>query len=259
MRPPCSTTGSNWAPAAAPSWTSRSIRSKARGCRRWGVRIRSPLWRFPSAARCSTPVRSCTWPRSPSAPVGPARGGGGAALTGVILARPRHEQLIAEGRAAGARIRLITDGDVAGALMTAWPASGIDLLVGIGGTPEGVLAASALQCMGGEIQGRLHPRSPQEAEAAEAQGYQLSRVLGTDDLVSGEDIFFAVTGITDGELLDGVKCRGKGARPRSLVMRSLTGTVRKIIATHRWDRLMPHSEIPYDRLGGPRRGWPPWA
>ncbi|HJX40233.1 MAG TPA: fructose-bisphosphatase class II, partial [Anaerolineales bacterium] len=170
-------------------------------------------------------------------------------LTVVILDRPRHEQLIAEVRAAGARIRLITDGDVAGALMTAWPASGIDLLVGIGGTPEGVLAASALKCMGGEIQGRLHPRSPQEAEAAEAQGYQLNKVLGTDDLVSGEDIFFAVTGITDGELLDGVKYTGNGASTSSLVMRSLTGTVRKIIATHRWDRLMPHSEIPYDRLG----------
>jgi fructose-1,6-bisphosphatase II len=178
-----------------------------------------------------------------------AKGAGVDDLTVVILDRPRHEQLIAEVRAAGARIRLITDGDVAGALMTAWPASGIDLLVGIGGTPEGVLAASALKCMGGEIQGRLHPRSPQEAEAAEAQGYQLNKVLGTDDLVSGEDIFFAVTGITDGELLDGVKYTGNGASTSSLVMRSLTGTVRKIIATHRWDRLMPHSEIPYDRLG----------
>jgi len=178
-----------------------------------------------------------------------AKGAGVDDLTVVILDRPRHEQLIAEVRAAGARIRLITDGDVAGALMTAWPASGIDLLVGIGGTPEGVLAASALKCMGGEIQGRLHPRSPQEAAAAEDQGYQLNKVLGTDDLVNGEDVFFAVTGITDGELLDGVKYTGNGASTSSLVMRSLTGTVRKIIATHRWDRLMPHSDIPYDRLG----------
>jgi len=178
-----------------------------------------------------------------------AKGAGVDDLTVVILDRPRHEQLIAEVRAAGARIRLITDGDVAGALMTAWPASGIDLLVGIGGTPEGVLAASALKCMGGEIQGRLYPRSPQEAEAAEAQGYQLSKVLGTDDLVSGQDVFFAVTGITDGELLDGVKYTGNGASTSSLVMRSHTGTVRKIIATHRWDRLMPHSEIQYDHLG----------
>jgi fructose-1,6-bisphosphatase II len=170
-------------------------------------------------------------------------------LTVVILDRPRHEQLIGEVRAAGARIRLITDGDVAGALMTAWPESGIDLLVGIGGTPEAVLAASALKCMGGEIQGRLHPRSPQEAEAARAQGYDLDKVLHTDDLVSGEDVFFAVTGITDGELLDGVKYTGNGASTCSLVMRSHTGTVRKIIATHRWDRLMPHSEIQYDRIG----------
>jgi len=170
-------------------------------------------------------------------------------LTVVILDRPRHEQLIAEVRAAGARIRLITDGDVAGALMTAWPASGIDMLVGVGGTPEGVLAASALKCMGGEIQGRLHPRDEGEAKAARAQGYALDKVLTTEDLVSGQDVFFAVTGVTDGELLDGVKYTGEGATTSSLVMRSRTGTVRRIIATHRWDRLMPHSEIKYDRLG----------
>lgn len=170
-------------------------------------------------------------------------------LTVVILDRPRHERLIADVRQAGARIRLITDGDVAGALMTAWPESGIDMLVGIGGTPEGVLAASALKCMGGEIQGRLHPRSPSEAEAARAQGYDLDTVLHTADLVSGEDVFFAVTGITDGELLEGVKYTGDGASTSSLVMRSRTGTVRQIIATHRWDRLMAHSTIHYDRLG----------
>ena len=183
------------------------------------------------------------------AAVARAKGAGVDDLTVVILDRPRHEQLIAEVRQAGARIRLITDGDVAGALMTSWPESGIDMLVGVGGTPEGVLAASALICMGGEIQGRLHPRSPQEAEAARAQGYDLDKVLHTADLVSGEDVFFAATGITDGELLNGVKYTGNGASTSSLVMRSLTGTVRKIIATHRWDRLMPHSEIPYDRLG----------
>jgi fructose-1,6-bisphosphatase II len=170
-------------------------------------------------------------------------------LTVVILDRPRHEQLIAEVRAAGARIRLITDGDVAGALMTAWPASGIDMLVGVGGTPEGVLAASALKCMGGEIQGRLHPRNESEATAAREQGYDLDKMLTTEDLVSGQEVFFAVTGVTDGELLDGVKYTGDGATTSSLVMRSHTGTVRKIIATHRWDRLMPHSEIKYDRLG----------
>ncbi|MGH2605122.1 MAG: class II fructose-bisphosphatase, partial [Anaerolineales bacterium] len=123
-------------------------------------------------------------------------------LTVVILDRPRHEAMIREIRQAGARIRLITDGDVAGALSTAWPESGIDILIGIGGTPEGVLAACALKCMDGEIQGRLHPRDEGEATQARAQGYDLERVLAIDDLVRSNDVFFAVTGITDGELLD---------------------------------------------------------
>ena len=168
-------------------------------------------------------------------------------LTVVILDRPRHEQIIAKIRDTGARIRLITDGDVAGALMTAWPESGIDVLVGIGGTPEGVLAASALKCMGGEIQGKLYPRTDEEADLAREQGYDLDKILTTDDLVGAEDVFFAVTGITDGELLEGVKYSGDGASTSSLVMRSRTGTVREIAATHRWDRLMQYSQIQYDR------------
>ena len=170
-------------------------------------------------------------------------------LTVVILERPRHEELIQRVRETGARIRLITDGDVAGAMLAAQPNSGIDLLIGIGGTPEGVLAACALKCMGGEIQGRLYPRSEAEAKAAQDLGYDLDKVLRIDDLVATDDIFFAVTGITDGELVDGVKYFGAGARTHSLVMRGVTGTVREIIATHRWDKLMTVSEIQYDRIG----------
>jgi fructose-1,6-bisphosphatase II len=167
-------------------------------------------------------------------------------LTVVILERPRHETIIEEIRKAGARIRLITDGDVAGALMTARPESGIDVLIGIGGTPEGVLAASALRCMGGEIQARLYPRSEEEANMAREQGYDLDKKLSTEDLNSGREVFFAVTGITDGELVDGVKYTGRGATTHSLVMRSRSGTVREIVSTHRWDKLMRYSQVAYD-------------
>ncbi len=175
-------------------------------------------------------------------------------LTVVILDRPRHETLIEEIRKAGARIRLITDGDVAGALMAARPGSGIDVLLGIGGTPEGVLAASALRCMGGEIQARLHPRNEGEANLAREQGYDLDRKLLTEELNSGQEVFFAVTGITDGELVDGVKYTGPGATTHSLVMRSRSGTVREIISSHRWDKLMRYSQIQYD--GGRRHDSP---
>lgn len=167
-------------------------------------------------------------------------------LTVVILERDRHQEFIDEIRRSGARIRLITDGDVSGALMTAWPESGIDLLIGIGGTPEGVLAACALKCMEGEIQGRLYPRNEEEAALARELGYDLEKVLTIDDLVSSDDIFFSVTGITDGELVEGVKFFGTGARTHSLVMRSQSGTVREITATHRWEKLMAYSQIPYD-------------
>ena len=170
-------------------------------------------------------------------------------LTVIILDRPRHQQIIQQVRQAGARIRLITDGDVAGAVMTAWPESGIDMLIGIGGTPEGVLAACALKCMGGEIQGRLHPRNEEEAALAKELGYDLENVLNIDDLVRSDEVFFSITGITDGELVDGVKYFGEGARTHSLVMRARSGTVREIIATHRWEKLMVFSEISYDRIG----------
>jgi len=170
-------------------------------------------------------------------------------LTVVILDRERHAGLIEKVRKTGARIRLISDGDVAGALMTAWPEAGIDMLVGIGGTPEGVLAACAMKCMNGEIQGKLYARNEKEAEMAKSMGYVLDKVLDIDDLVSSDDTFFAITGITDGELVDGVKYFGSGASTHSLVMRSRTGTVREIRATHRWDQLMAVSEIQYDRIG----------
>ena len=166
-------------------------------------------------------------------------------VTVMILDRPRHEQLIAEVRHAGARIRLIPDGDVAGALMTAWPDSGIDALLGIGGTPEGVLSACALRAMGGEIQGRLFARNDDELRRGREQGYDFEKVLTVNDLVSSEDVFFAATGITDGEFLDGVKYTGTGARTDSLVVRGLTGTVRQIVATHRWDKLNQFSAIKY--------------
>jgi fructose-1,6-bisphosphatase II len=167
-------------------------------------------------------------------------------LTVVVLDRPRHEKLIADIRAAGARIRQITDGDVAGALMTAWPDSGVDVLMGVGGTPEGVLAACALKSMGGEIQGKLWPRSDAEREKAVSLGYHVDQVLTIDDLVRTDNVFFAATGITDGELLDGVKYYGDGARTHSLVMRGKSGTVREIISRHRWDKLMQFSQVKYD-------------
>lgn len=167
-------------------------------------------------------------------------------LTVVVLDRPRHEKLIADIRKSGARIRLITDGDVAGALMTAWPDSGVDILMGIGGTPEGVISACALKAMGGEIQGKLHARNEAEALKAKALGFDLDRVLTIDDLVRSDNVFFAATGITDGELLDGVKYYGDGARTHSLVMRAKSGTVREIVARHRWDKLMRFSQVKYD-------------
>jgi fructose-1,6-bisphosphatase II len=167
-------------------------------------------------------------------------------LTVVVLDRPRHEKLIADIRRAGARIRLITDGDVAGALMTAWPDSGVDVLMGVGGTPEGVISACALKAMGGEIQGKLHARNDAELSRAKEMGFDLQQVLTIDDLVRSDNVFFAATGITDGELLDGVKYYGDGARTHSLVMRAKSGTVREIVARHRWDKLMRFSQVKYD-------------
>jgi len=167
-------------------------------------------------------------------------------VTAVILDRDRHTHIIKECREAGARIRLIPDGDVAGAISTAWPESGADILFGIGGTPEGVIAACALKCLGGAIQGRLWPRDEAERQKAVDMGYDLDKVLTLDDLVSGDDVFFSATGITDGELLRGVRFRGDGANTQSLVMRSKSGTIRKIDATHRWKKLMRYSSINFD-------------
>jgi fructose-1,6-bisphosphatase II len=155
----------------------------------------------------------------------------------VILDRPRHDEMVARIRTAGARIRFIPHGDVAGAMMAASPDTGIDLLWGIGGTPEGVLAAAAFKCLGGQFLGRLWPRDESEADAARAAGYDLDRVLTTDDLVRGENVFFAATGVTDGDLLRGVRYQAGGARTHSLVMRSKSGTVRTLQATHSMEKL----------------------
>ncbi len=166
-------------------------------------------------------------------------------LTAVILDRPRHADLIQEVRSTGARIRLITDGDVAGAIATGWPDSGVDILFGVGGTPEGVLAAAALKALGGEIQGRLWPRDEDERLAAHQAGYDLDSVLTTDDLIRGDNCFFAATGVTDGELLRGVRYHDEGATTQSLVMRSRSGTRRRIEAVHSLDKLAEYSSIEF--------------
>ncbi len=166
-------------------------------------------------------------------------------LTIIILDRPRHDDMVAEIRKAGARIRQIPDGDVAAALMTAYPDSGVDVLLGIGGTPEGVLAACALRAMGGEIQGKLFARDEDELRRGREAGYDFDKVLTTNDLVSSEDVFFSATGITDGELLKGVRYHGNHITTESLVIRRLTGTIRRINATHSTDKLDNLSAIHY--------------
>ncbi len=158
-------------------------------------------------------------------------------LTAVVLDRPRHADLIAEIRAAGARIRLIQDGDVNGAISTAWHGSGADIMFGIGGTPEGVIAAAALKCMGGTIQGKLWPRDDAERNAALEAGYDLDQVLTEDVLVNSDNCFFASTGITDGDLLKGVHFTPEGPTTQSLVMRSRSGTVRMVDGFHRPDKI----------------------
>jgi fructose-1,6-bisphosphatase II len=154
-------------------------------------------------------------------------------VTVVMLDRPRHEEMVAELRKVGARIRFISDGDVAAALLAVTKGTGVDLLWGIGGTPEGVLSAAAIKCLGGRILGRLWPRDDGERRAATDAGYDLDRVLDTDDLVGGDDVFFAATGVTDGDLLAGVRYSDDGhATTDSLVMRSRSGTIREVKATH---------------------------
>jgi fructose-1,6-bisphosphatase II len=164
-------------------------------------------------------------------------------LTAIVLDRPRHEELIDQIRTTGARIRLITDGDVAGAISTAWSDSGADVLFGIGGTPEGVIAAAALKAMGGEIIGKLWPRTYDEGAQAVAAGYDLEAILSTDDLVGGDNCFFAATGITDGELLRGVRYNAGGGTTQSLLTRSRTGTVRLVEARHRTEKLKQYGLI----------------
>ncbi len=153
-------------------------------------------------------------------------------ITVVVLNRPRHDVLLKEIREAGARIRLIQDGDVAAAIETARPETGIDLLMGIGGTPEGVITAAAMICLGGSIQGKLHPKDTEEKERALAAGHDLNKVLATRDLINSDDVFLSATGITDGELLRGIRYTSYGSISQSLVMRGKSQTVRLIQTEH---------------------------
>jgi fructose-1,6-bisphosphatase II len=155
----------------------------------------------------------------------------------VVLERDRHDELIGELRQAGARVNLIRDGDVAPAIAAARPGTGVDLLYGVGGTPEGVISAAALKCVGGGIQGKLWPRTDEERQALVGAGYDLDRVLTTDDLVAGDDVFVAATGVTTGALLRGVRYVNDGAVTDSIVMRSRSGTVRRIEARHNLSKL----------------------
>jgi len=166
-------------------------------------------------------------------------------LTVCILDRPRHENLVRQIREAGARIKFITDGDVAGAIMAARPGTGVDLLVGVGGTPEGVIAACALKCLDGAMFGRLYARNDEERRAALEQGYDLSQVLTVDDLVKSDNVFFAATGVTDGELLRGIRFDRRGAMTQSLSMRSKSGTTRVIDAHHQLSKLSRYSSIDF--------------
>jgi fructose-1,6-bisphosphatase II len=163
----------------------------------------------------------------------------------VVLERDRHDALIAELREAGARVRLIRDGDVAPAIAAARPGTGVDMLYGIGGTPEGVISAAALKCVGGGIQGRLWPRNEEERQALVAGGLDPARVLHTDDLVSGDDVFVAATGVTTGALLTGVRYSHHGIETDSIVMRSRSGTVRRVTATHSLEKLSALTGLDY--------------
>ncbi|MEU4406623.1 class II fructose-bisphosphatase [Streptosporangium sp. NPDC023963] len=180
------------------------------------------------------------------AAVARAKGGEPSDVTVVVLDRPRHEKIIREIRETGARIRLITDGDVAGAIMAARVGTGVDLMLGIGGTPEGIIAACALKCLGGVIQGRLWPQDDAERRRALDAGLDLDATLSTDDLVRSDDVFFAATGITDGELMQGVRYRAGRAITNSLVMRGRSGTIRKIESEHQLWKLRAYSAINFD-------------
>ncbi|MEU9247214.1 class II fructose-bisphosphatase [Streptomyces shenzhenensis] len=168
-------------------------------------------------------------------------------VTVVILDRPRHEGIIKEIREAGARIKLISDGDVAGSIYALREGTGVDMLLGIGGTPEGIISACAVKCLGGTIQGKLWPKDDEERQRAIDAGHDLDRVLTTEDLVTGENVFFVATGITDGELLRGVRYRSETALTESIVMRSKSGTVRRIDSEHRLRKLRAYSTVDFDR------------
>jgi fructose-1,6-bisphosphatase II len=175
------------------------------------------------------------------------KGGDTSDVMVVMLDRSRHEQAVEEIRDAGARIRFIKDGDVSAALLAVSPDAPVDVLWGIGGTPEGVISAAAIKCIGGRLLGRLWPRDDEERQAAIDAGYDLDRVLDQDDLVGGNDVFFSATGVTDGDVLQGVRYQGtSGASTESIVMRSRSGTVRRISARHDRAKLR---EITGARLG----------
>ncbi|SDN30913.1 fructose-1,6-bisphosphatase II [Nocardioides szechwanensis] len=180
--------------------------------------------------------------------VAKAKGSRPSDITVVLLDRPRHSQLVEEIRATGAMIKFISDGDVAGAIMAARPETGIDLLLGVGGTPEGIITACAMKCLGGTIQGRLWPQGDEERQKATDAGHNLDPdfVLGTDDLVTGDDCFFVATGITDGELMRGVRYRAGGATTHSLVMRSRSGTIRSITSEHKLQKLRAYSSVDFE-------------
>ncbi len=179
--------------------------------------------------------------------VAKAKGGSPEDVTVIVLDRPRHQDLIREIRDTGARIKYISDGDVAGAIMACRDGTGVDLLLGIGGTPEGIITACAVKCTGGVIQAKLYPRDDAERRRATDAGHDLSRVLLTDDLVRCDNVFFAATGITDGELLRGVHYRGGGADTQSLVMRSRSGTIRTVTSEHQLVKLKAYSAIDYQQ------------
>ena len=180
--------------------------------------------------------------------VAKAKGSAPEDVTVVLLDRPRHDTMVEEIRATGARIKFITDGDVAGAIMAARPDTGIDLMLGVGGTPEGIIAACAMKCLDGVIQGRLWPTDDEERQKAIDAGHDLdpNTILLTNDLVTSDDVFFVATGITDGELMRGVRYRAGGASTHSLVMRSRSGTIRSIRSDHKLEKLMSYAAVDFE-------------
>jgi fructose-1,6-bisphosphatase II len=179
--------------------------------------------------------------------VAKAKGSAPSDVTVVLLDRPRHQTMVDEIRETGARIKFITDGDVAGAIMAGRADTGIDLLLGVGGTPEGIIAACAMKCLDGVIQGRLWPKDDEERQRALDAGHDLDpdHVLTTNDLVTGDDVFFVATGITDGELMRGVRYRAGGASTHSLVMRSRSGTIRSITSEHKLQKLKAYASVDF--------------